>query len=515
MNAASADGRRGGAHRERRRAGGRVSVLLGVACLLGLLTPSAGAVVVVPDGGVAINGSTDDIRRGIDIAHAAGVRWVSLSATWEALEPAPDDYGPPGGSTNVVWGDLLDRLSYAKSRGMNVELRFSNAPGWASGVEGRTDDPPTPGHAQDYGAFLGDVATRLGPYIDAYSPWNEPNISNFWNPVDPEAYTAVQKIAYAAIKAKDPSATVLSATIVGTYPNAYGYLRRAYAAGLKGSADVIGWNAYPNGEPENAYRDVNGLPAGSSLPGQLYLRDLIDEFDPGRKVWIMELSWSNCIPCTGFPANGATEAQQADYLSRTFAYRRRYLTDVTERIFWFALRDGGTEPHNWEHHQGLLRRDFSPKPSLAALTGVGIDSPSGALPGVSTVDTPVGGGSTPVGLPAAASRVTLPTVARSRSGRVALGKPVLLGRRGRLTLTVRVSVSGGATRVRIQGYRGRVWRPITKVTLRRSGRLTLSFPDKAYLGVRVLASVPGRPKAQVGRIVPVAVARAGVPGRTR
>lgn len=494
-----------GARRLRRRLGPAFAAATLLACAA---TPAA-AEIVVPDGGITVHGSTPDVKRGIDIARAAGARWVSLSATWESMEPTPDGYLTPGGPGSAAWSDLEDRLTYAGSRNMRVELRFTNAPEWASGVAGRTDDPPTPAHARDYGEFLADVATRLGPHIDAYSPWNEPNISNFWNPVSPEAYTAVQRVAYASIKAGDPSATVLSATIVGTYPNAYGYLRRAYAAGLKGSADVIGWNAYPQGEPENAYDDTNGLPAGSSLPGQLFLRDLIDQYDPGRKVWIMELSWSNCIPCSGFTANGATEAQQADYLARTFAYRRRYLAGVTERIFWFQLRDSGTEPRNWEHHQGLLRRDYSAKPALAAFTSVGIEVPAGQIPGSSAVDTPVGPGSGPPALPAAASRLPVPGAARAGTRHVALGKPRLNARRGRLTLSLRVSVTGGATRLRIEGFRDRRWRPVRTLTIPRSGRLTISFPDKAYVGVRILATVPGRAGIRAGRVIRVPVSRPG------
>ena len=476
-----------------------------VVCLAGLalFASSAHAAIVVPDGGVAIRGSTADVKRGIDVAHDAGARWISLAASWESMEPSPDSYRTMGGSGSETWTNLEDQLAYAKSRGMNVELRFSNAPGWASGQEGRSDDPPTPANAQAYGDFLADVAARLGPYLDAYSPWNEPNISNFWNPVNPEAYTAVQKIAYASIKANDPSAIVLSATIVGTYPNSYDYLKRAYQAGLKGSADVIGWNSYPHGEPESAYSNENGLPSGSSLPGQLYLRDLINQFDPGRKVWIMELSWSNCVPCAGFPANGASEAQQADYLARTFAFRRRYLTGITERIFWYQLRDAGSEPHNWEHHQGLLRTDFSPKPALAAFTSVGIDVPDGTIPSPSTVNTPVGTGQAGTFVPPTGARLTLPTAARSTRGRLTLGRPRLTARRGRLALSLKVAVKGGATRVRIEGYRARRWRGIKTVTIRRSGRLKVGFPGQGLPRHPGACHGPRTPGWRVGRVVEV------------
>ena len=177
----------------------------------------ANAAIVVPDGGFVIQGSTADVVRGIDVAHDAGARWISLPVSWESLEPQPDSYRTPGGAGTDAWDELGTRLAYAKSRGMSVEVRLSNAPGWASGRAGVSDDPPTPANLAAYGDFLTDLASRFGNAIDAYSPWNEPNRTAFWNPPDPDAFTALQKAAYPAIKAVDPSATVLYGPVVGRY----------------------------------------------------------------------------------------------------------------------------------------------------------------------------------------------------------------------------------------------------------------------------------------------------------
>ena len=506
----SAGPRRADARRRWARAAARRVASVAVAFVAATLAwpaASLGAETVVPDGGVALRGSTAEIQRGIDLAHDAGIRWVSLGARWESLEPERLSYVRPDDPAALAWRTLEERLRYASSRGMSVELRVNDAPGWASGRPGRADDPPRPANAGDYGAFLEHLAGRLGSHIDAYSPWNEPNLSNYWNPVDPEAYTAVQRIAYRSIKRADPTATVLSAPIVGTYPNAYRYLERAYAAGLRGSADAIGWNSYPHGEPESAYSDENGLPSGSSLPGQLYLGDLLARLDPGRRIWIMELSWSTCTRCTGFAANAASEAQQADYLRRAFTFRRRYLTGVTERIFWYSLRDEGDDPRNWEHRQGLLRRDFSPKPAFAALRSVGVEiaSPGATEPPVAGPPT-----ATPALLPPAALRSPLAARASSVRGRTAIGRPRLIARRGTLRLRVRITVRGGPTTVRVDGYRGRRWHRVTAVRIPRSGTVTLRFPDKAYLAIRMRATVPGRAGWRVARIVRVPKARRAV-----
>ncbi|MBJ7456579.1 MAG: hypothetical protein JHC74_11020, partial [Thermoleophilia bacterium] len=414
-------------------------------CAAGLVLSAvpANAAVVVPAGGFVGHGTTAQVKEGIDVAHDAGARWVSLSQSWESLEPQPDSYLTPGGAGTATWDALGERLAYAKAKGMSVELRFANAPQWASGRAG-SDDPPTPANVPAYGQFLSDLAQRFGPLLDAYSPWNEPNLTRFWNPVSPEAYTALQKVAYTSIKAVDPSATVLTAAIVGRYSgqnSGYSFLRRSYQAGLKGHADVIGWNGYPGGEPESDGPLESGVPAANTLPAQLYLRTLIDEFDPGRRVWIMETGWSTCVSCNVSAANGVTEAQQADYLTRAFTYRRRYLTGITDRIFWYQLRDEGTDRSDWFQNQGVVRADLSPKPALAAFRALGTDIPEPGAPGTgSPAATPAAASAV---LPPAAARLGLPTTATSAKGRVVLGKPRLTARRGIFTLVVKVAVRGG------------------------------------------------------------------------
>jgi hypothetical protein len=39
-------------------------------------------------------------------------------------------------------------------------------------------------------------------------------------------------------------------------------------------------------------------------------------------------------------------------------------------LFWYSLRDAGTNLSDREHNFGLVRRDFAAKPSLAAYAAV-------------------------------------------------------------------------------------------------------------------------------------------------
>ena len=393
-----------------------------------------------------------------------------------------------------------------------MELRLVNAPAWASGRQG-TDDPRRRRTSATTPRSCPTSATRLGGDIDAYSPWNEPNRAAFWNPVNPDAFTALQKAAYPALKAADPSATVLYGPVVGRYlsqNSGYTFLRRSYELGAKGSFDAIGWNGYPGGPPESSSPVESGIPAANTLPAQLYLRGLIDGFDPGRKVWIMEFGWSTCTNCDVSAANGTTETVQADYLTRAFDYRRRYLSDYIERMFWYQVRDTGTNRSVWEQNEGVVRNDLSPKPALAAFAALGVEDADGVLP---PPGSPGGGGAVPTAsLPPAARRLGLPAVATSASGgRTRIGVPRITLKRGVFTLKVRISIKGGRSAVRVNGFRGTRWRMVKQLRIQGTGTLTVRVRDRGWVGFRIRATVPGRTGFRAGRVarVPARFLRVG------
>jgi hypothetical protein len=473
--------------------------LLAIAACLSAGVAAAQAALTIPDGGLVVQGSTNDVQRQIDLAADSGVPWVSLSMAWEAMEPTPDGYKAPGTPGAEALTQLRQRLQYARSRNLKVELRLVNAPAWASGREG-SDDPPLPRHLPDYASFLRDLASELGPLIDAYSPWNEPNRPAFWSPTNADAFTALQAAAYPAIKEGDPTATVLYGPVVGRFAarnSGYTFLRRTYQLGGRGTFDAIGWNGYPGGPPESSAPIEDGVPAGNTLPGQIYLRGLIDSFDPGRKVWLMEFGWSTCNDCDVSRANSVSEVTQADYLQRAFDFRRRYLSDSVERIFWYELRDGGADRRSWEQNHGLLRHDYTLKPAFAALRSL-VREVGG---GMRAAD-PLPGAATPA--PAAAIRLGIPPAARSvRGGRTSIG-PLRVRLKNRVfRVTTRIAVRGGSIRIVAEGYRGRKWRTLKIVSTTRSGALALRVRDLGYVAFRVRATVPGTRGLRVGRVVRV------------
>ncbi len=425
-----------------------------IAAVAALALGTATAQAAVPDGGVVVAGNLTDAPAQIARAASAGVPWVSLNADWGELEPTPDSHLAPGGRNGTAWTNLLAQADAAAAARMKVLIVVRDAPQWASGVDAG-NDPPTPAHYADYASFLAQLTQILGDRVDAIAPWNEPNLTSFWAQPDPRAYAALHVQAYAAIKSAAPGVLVLLAPISGVQGGPYQYLEGVYAAGVKGSVDVVAWNSYPPTTPEDAPLGADGRPVPGSLAGQRVVASILKRVDPGRRVWITEISWSTCS-CGGL--NVADTTRQADYLVRLFSYKRRYLAPTVERVFWYNLRDSG-DRSRWSGNHGLTFADLSPKPALRQLR---------------LIDRTLR-------VPAAITRQARKPVTTPSSAVLGLR---LRSVKGRVVATGRVRVDG-RSRIVLEGYRRGAWRTIGSSAVTMSSTFAARPPDEAYLAVRV------------------------------
>lgn len=485
--------------------------------------PSTGmAATAIPDMGLRImSGPSGDLCKEARLARDAGVPWVTIGMSWAALEATPDANRD---ATSASAQNLRNFTAFAqctKALGLGVMMNVSGPPTWASGTTAEAAHP-LPDKVPAYGEFLAELAGVLGPYVDVWVPWNEPNFDLQWAPPhDAALYVKIQKAAYTAIKSKDPTALVSSAPIVGTATTsatpAWDYLAQMYANGIKGYADIIGYNFYPRQAPEAVVYDTRGRPATWALSSQTYLRQLVDKYDPGRPIWIQETGHSTCVRCNASAPNALSESQQADYLVRMYTYRRRYLQGVTDKIFWYNERDLDDDPTDWYGTAGLLRYDWSPKPAWNALGELRVTVPDpqpGTAPGL-VIPAPgdttsgTGGGSDPTAallptLPAAAAKPPLPPSATTSTGiKASLGTPRFSVSKGVLTVTVTAGVSSGRGLLQLQGYRGNRWRTAKTVRFPGAVKVTLRIADKGYLGLRLRMRPVGINRFVVSRVIKV------------
>src|SRR5215203_4675497 len=320
-----------------------------------------------------------------DALGALGMRENRITITWDPAAP-----------TTIARQQALELyLPLASLRGIRVV--FAVAPARANSI---TSNPAAPGQ---YAAFLSHLA-RTFPTVKDYVVGNEPNQPRFWQPqfrrrvaVSPRAYYSLLARSYDALKAVDPSITVIGVGLSprgNDQPNAgdnvsvspvrfISGLGKAYRSSRRRAPimDELAFHPYPDRDTDplmKGYRWPNaGVPNLDRIKQAFwdaFRGTRQPTFGEGRSRGRMafrldELGWQVRIPPAsasayfGFESvRPTTEATQ----SGIYAQAIRYLAcDTSVRsILFFLLRD---EPDLERWQAGLTRADGTRRPSYDAV----------------------------------------------------------------------------------------------------------------------------------------------------
>jgi hypothetical protein len=313
--------------------------------------------------------STDELNRRLRGMADLGVGWVRFDIEWNNVQrrgPRTFDFVDYDRVVRAVVGHGLRPLAI-----------LDYTPEWARSSE-CTDSPVCrPRSSTEFATFAGIVATRYaGAGLRTWEIWNEPNLTQFYRPKpDPVSYAGLLRAAYAAIKAADPGAMVISG---GTSPTqtahdgstirASDFLTAVYAAGGKNSFDAVAHHPYTFPyTPDSAY-------PGGAWDDMSALRSImVANGDSGKTIWATEYG----AP-TGGPGNvvdrdarqvhpggsHVSESLQASIATTAVARMRRL--PWAGPLFWYSYQDAGTDSASIENFFGLLRADGSHKPAYAA-----------------------------------------------------------------------------------------------------------------------------------------------------
>jgi hypothetical protein len=308
-------------------------------------------------GGTFFSESDSELARDLDAMAAAGSHSLRVDINWAVIQSA--------GSTSYDWAAFDRVVQAARQRGFDVLGMIGYTPSWAlpAGVSGSMY---APANVSDYATFAATAAKRYAALgVHAYEIWNEPNIAAFWKPKpDPAAYAQLLKAAYAAIKAVDSQAVVLTG---GTSPAATdgtnfappAFLQGLYANGAKGSFDAVAHHPYCwPASPGDTYAWSAWYQMYGTSPS---LRSLmVANGDGDKQIWATEFG----APTNGPSGSFVSESDQAAMATKAYQLFASY--SWAGPLFWYAPRDLGTDSGTRENFFGILRNDFSPKPAYAA-----------------------------------------------------------------------------------------------------------------------------------------------------
>jgi hypothetical protein len=324
--------------------------------------------------------SDAELAADLDAIARTGARWVRFDVDWNSTQH--------GGAHSWNWAAIDRFVVEARRRSLAIIGMLAYTPPWARPA-GCVSLKCLPADPQAFAAFAAAAARRYGPGSDradlrgairAWEIWNEPNHLPFAQPApDPVAYTRLLQAAYRAVKSVDPGATVITGGLAPA-PDAPGrsyqpgsFLWAMYEAGAKGSFDAVGHHpyAYPfnplNGKEWNAFTQTRDLHAIMRLYG-----------DGTKKVWGTEAG----AP-TGTADRSVSEAQQAQWVRDYYTGWVTTFGSFTGPLLWYQHRNTGSDPRSLEANFGLLRRDWSAKPSYLVFTDLmrrGVEMPAPGLP---------------------------------------------------------------------------------------------------------------------------------------
>lgn len=292
-----------------------------------------------------------EINKELDMMQSIGVKDIRIGLYWAEIEPIE-------GVFNWTKADYI--INQANARGMGVLAGINETPAWAGDVIGAGTPSTT-----DFAAYATTLAQRYQGKVSAFEIWNEPNAAFFLNPVSPANYTALLKAGYTAIKAVDPSVTVIGG-VLGSGQTTYNdagklvtmdptdFLQGMYDAGAQGYFDALSFHPYKY----DVKFSNQALIADSPLRQLKEMRALMEQYGDGAKdIWATEYG----LPTVsgGAAINDIDQQKQADFIAD-------FLNSWGEQagtgpIFIYSTRDINTGDGNQGNNFGIWETNWTPK----------------------------------------------------------------------------------------------------------------------------------------------------------
>jgi len=292
------------------------------------------------------------IDRELDVMAANGARWLRLDTSWASFQQSGR------GTLSSYFTNRLDYVvNAARQRGIEVVPVLLATPSWANGGRGYWVPPD---NDADFAAYVSLMVSRYRGSITYWEIWNEPNWYDFWDPApDAGRFTQMLQAAYTAAKRANPESKVISGGLVSCDSR---YLQKMYDAGARGYMDYVG--VHPYTDSRGPYYESTVYNRQWNYDGLAVIREtMVRNGDADKKVFCSEAGWTTSV--NDEHGKGVSEELQAQYTEQAYERIMQEFPFV-EVLTIYMARDKGTDPTEPEHRFGMVRRDFTAKPVLAA-----------------------------------------------------------------------------------------------------------------------------------------------------
>ena len=312
--------------------------------------------------------SSADLNQELDdIAHL-GFGWVRFDMAWVDVQ------GTSSKSYNWTNMDRIVAAMHARNLQMLPILAYT--PAWARMQQCNLSEKCAPQDPAAYAEFARQAVRRYASQgVHQWEIWNEPNLTQFYQPApDAVQYTAMLKASYAAIKAEDPSAVVISGGLspldgYSTSINSVTFLDQMYKAGAATSFDAVAMHPYSYPVPASYVAPWNAwTQLGWTTPN---VRGTMDKYgDTGKQIWLTEYGSPTGGPGAVASVSMYNFNMSPDHVDEALqstivqdAFTARSTLGNAGPLFWYSYKDLGTSNVTNENFFGLLHNDGTPKPA--------------------------------------------------------------------------------------------------------------------------------------------------------
>jgi len=314
------------------------------------------------------------MRRTVEMARQAGIRWAKQQFLWAYIEPESGRY---------EWQAYDAIVDLLLANDIEVIARLDWPPDWvakqpwvAESFRRRQNAPPA--DVQDYARFVAATVRHFQGRVRFYQVWNEPNLLSEWgfnpaHPVDPAEYVELLAAAAGAARAVDPNVVILlaplainveSVDLAGNMSD-LDYLRGLYEAGAGPYFDVLTANAFGMDQPPEAEPSAAVL----NFRRVELQRAVMERFgDAAKPVWLNEYGW-NAAPDSAREAiwQRVDEERQAEWTVAgvRLADQRWPWSGVFS--IWYFRQWGDLDPARAVYYFRMVDVDFTPRRVYAAV----------------------------------------------------------------------------------------------------------------------------------------------------
>lgn len=285
-----------------------------------------------------------ELERAAALMKEAGVGWLRLDFLWGEIEPSPKQFD---------FSKYDEIVEVVRQAGIQILGILGYSASWAASGDSWNYPPKDDRLFADYAlATIGHFRGK----VDHWEVWNEPDSRTYWAEQDGlKRYCQLLKQVYLTAKAAYPHCKILN----GGFANGAASINHLYDNGAKGYFDILNIHIFES--PLNK-GSIKGVVASAELARKIMVRN----GDVAKNIWVTEIG-SPGVPRGRRVANwwigeNPNEQQQAAWVKEVYANLLKL--PAIEKVFWAFLRDCDKHWDNGVDYFGLVRWDFSPKPSF-------------------------------------------------------------------------------------------------------------------------------------------------------